>query len=158
MASSHPLTYESKQQLQDAWAETLAPGQFDWFVTLTFKRSVSPEAANAAWADWQRWLRRKQGYRAEWFRVSERTRAGSLHYHALVGRCAGLRRLSALDYWRHRYGFGQVKRYSSGLGARYYLSKYVCKSADGELDCSTSRRLGRLLGRGPLASGKGQAA
>lgn len=149
-SSSHLLTYESKGQLQDAWAAMLAPGQFDWFVTLTFRRSVGPEAANAAWADWQRWVRRKQGYRAESFRVTERTRAGAIHYHALMGRCSGLRRLSALDYWRHRYGFGQVLRYSPALGAGHYLSKYVCKSADAELDCSISRGLPRLLGRGPL--------
>lgn len=132
--------------LQEAWAETLSQARFDWFTTLTFRHNVSEQAADEAWADWVRWLRHKQGHRAEWFRVTERTAAGAVHYHALVGRCSGLRRLSALDYWRHRYGFGQVKRFSPGLGAHYYLSKYVSKSASGELLCQFSRRYELLLG------------
>jgi len=150
---------DKRQELHESWAGLLAQGRFDCFATLTFRRPVSTEAAGAAWADWTRWIRRKQGYRAEWFRVSERSSAGAIHFHALLGRCSGLRRLSALDYWRHRYGFGQVKRYLPGLGVRFYLSKYVCKDAEGELDCSFSRSFGRLLGRGPLsASGKSAAA
>jgi hypothetical protein len=132
--------------LQEAWAETISQARFDWFTTLTFRHNVSEQAADEAWADWVRWLRHKQGHRAEWFRVTEPTAAGALHFHALVGRCSGLRRLSALDYWRHRYGFGQVKRFSPGLGAHYYLSKYVSKSASGELLCQFSRRYELLLG------------
>jgi hypothetical protein len=139
--------------LQDAWAESLSQARFDWFTTFTFRRNVSEQTAQEAWADWVRWLRRKQGHRAEWFLVRERTAAGAVHFHALVGRCAGLRRLSALDYWRHRYGFGQVKRFSPGLGAHYYLSKYVSKGASGELDCQFSRRYKLLLGG--VRSGKG---
>jgi len=137
-----------------AWAEgVFGAAQFDIFATLTFARQyVSPEAANIAWGDWVRWVRRKVGHRVEWARVSERTKAGALHYHALLGDCRGLRRLSALDYWRGRFGFGQVERYDSGLGVRFYLSKYVSKTAEGELDVVFSRRFARLLGRGALAS------
>jgi len=152
--STKPL---DRKALQDAWADgVLGAARFNAFATLTFRRSVSQEYAESAWSDWMSWVRRKQGHRAEWFRVAERTTAGALHFHALLGDCAGLRRLSALDYWRHRYGFGQVKPYLPGLGVRYYLSKYVCKSADAELDARFSRRFCKLLGRGPLASGKGE--
>lgn len=141
------------QPLREAWTATLGQARFDWFTTLTFRHNVSEQTANEAWSDWLRWVRRKAGHRVEWFRVTERTSAGVIHYHALVGRCAGLRRLSALDYWRHRYGFGQVKHYSSGLGAQYYLSKYVSKDATGELLCQFSRRFELLLGG--VRSGKG---
>jgi len=124
----------------------LAPARFDWYTTHTFKHNVSQEMANEAWHDWTRWVRRSQGHRAEWFRVTERTKAGAIHYHALIGQCSAVRRLSALDYWRGRYGFGQVMKFDSRLGARYYLSKYVSKDAAGELDCEFSRRFKLLFG------------
>jgi len=136
----------SGQALSDAWGEFLGKMQFDWFTTHTFRYPVGPQAANAAWADWVRWVRRRNGHRAEWFRVTERTVAGAIHFHALLGRCGQVRRLSALDYWRHRYGFGQVVRFDRRLGAPYYISKYVSKDADGELDCQFSRRFRLLLG------------
>lgn len=136
-----------------AWGDMLKGGAFDAWCTLTFRRSVGPQAADAAWADFMRWIRHKQGHRAEWFRVTETHRSGAIHFHALLGRCSGLRRLSALDYWRHRYGFGQVLPYDSRLGAPYYISKYVCKSADAELDCQFSRCFERLFGG--VRSGKG---
>jgi len=149
--SSRPLVKSlgrsvSGQALVDAWGEFLGKMQFDWFTTHTFRHPVGPQAANAAWADWVRWVRRRNGHRAEWFRVTERTVAGAIHFHALLGRCGQVRRLSALDYWRHRYGFGQVVRFDRRLGAPHYISKYVSKNADGELDCQFSRRFRLLLG------------
>jgi len=141
----------SRGALLDAWADLLSPGRFDWFTTHTFRHNVSQETAAEAWHDWARWVRDKQGHRAEWFRVTERTKAGAVHYHALVGRCSAVRRLSALDYWRNHYGYGQVLQFKTGLGAHYYLSKYVSKDADGELLCEFSRRFKLLFGRFSLA-------
>jgi len=152
-AAGHSTSGRAK--LQDAWAETLAPARFDWFVTLTFKHNVSQETAHEAWSDWARWVSQKQGHRAEWFRVTERTLAGAVHYHALMGRCSSVRRLSALDYWRGRYGYGQVLKFKTGTGAHYYLSKYVSKDAEGELHCEFSRRFRRLFGE--VLSGRGDA-
>lgn len=163
MTPKSPFPFQSLSEsvaLVDAWADgLLGRAWFDWFVTLTFRHNVSSERASAAWSTWARWVRRKQGYRPEWFRVAERTLAGRIHFHALVGHCAAVRRLSALDFWRDLYGFGQVMPYDPELGARYYLSKYAVKEAAGDgLEWAMSRHFDRLLGRGPVSGiGSGKA-
>lgn len=56
--------------------------------------------------------------------------------------------MSAVDWWRDRYGFAQVQAYDPGRGARFYLAKqYVAKgAAGGELDYAFSRRFAALGG------------
>lgn len=134
------------RSLVEAWGELLAPFRFDWFATLTFRNNVPRPVAEVGWRDLCRWLRAKAGHRVEWFRVAELQTRGVVHFHALVGDCAGVRRLSAVDWWRDRYGFAQVQPYDPGRGARFYLTKpYVAKGAlRGDIDVAFSRRFAAL--------------
>ena len=140
--------YYSPASLSTAWGEHLSRFAWDWFTTLTFKRSVSAAAADYAWRDFCKWLRQDCGHRCEWFRVAELQSRGAIHLHALMGDCANVRRLSAMDYWFTRYGIARVVPYDPARGARYYLCQYVAKDyreSDLELLCETSRNLKRLL-------------
>lgn len=141
-----PDPAQGGRSLVEAWGELLAPFPFDWFATLTFRHNVPRGVAEHGWRDLCRWLRHKAGHRVEWFRVAELQGRGAVHFHALVGDCAGVRRLSAVDWWRDRYGFAQVQAYDPGRGARFYLAKqYVAKGAGrGELDFAFSRRFAAL--------------
>jgi hypothetical protein len=83
----------------------------------------------------------------------ERQRSGRIHYHALVDKVEGLRRLTWMDYWEQGFprpvqraimtksgrvltevdvppdgcGFARIYPYRSTGGAAHYLTKYLLK-------------------------------
>ena len=76
-----------------------------------------------------------------WVRMFEIQKDRSVpHIHALVGRCdPAVRRMDLVDWAWRRWGMTRVLEYDPGLGASYYLCKYVTKElADIEFGGLTS--------------------
>jgi hypothetical protein len=123
---------------------------WDWYSTHTFAN----ENTTRGWADrsWQRWLNsliltcKAQGLgRPHYVRATEHQelRAGrTIHYHALVGGVGDIRRLLFKDLWEFD-GFARVEKYDPGLGAGFYLGKYLVK---GDSDIRFSHNLKRRNG------------
>lgn len=147
--------------LGELWGELLKPYPFNlWFARLTFRQypekgkgrlaPFNPDTVRGAFYDLTAWIRRYQGCWPEGvFVVDYGARRGRLHLHALLGNCAGLRRLSVMDFWHNRYGDARVYDYEPGKGARYYLSrKYISRKAELEF----TPGFGRLSGLLPTAT------
>ncbi len=138
-----------------ALGQWLAGVPFQWYVTQTFKLPwVSPKAADRAWYGWFNSVRlgakallitpELTGAKAPfYFRVTEYQDRGTLHYHSLIGGVADIRRLTFKDFWELN-GFARVEEYDRGLGANFYVGKYLAK-ADGDGDIRFSHNLTRLL-------------
>ena len=98
-------------RLTEEWALFLGRWSWDWFVTLTFRREIHPEAAAKLFRVWiskmnrelygPRW--RKHGHGVRWARALELQRRDVIHYHALVGGpgVGKLKRLTWMDEWYH---------------------------------------------------------
>ena len=132
--------------LRSAWATYLATYPWQWFVTLTFKDRVHPEAARKRYGRWIDYVNRQaygSRYRKRtkgvfWALASEPQRRGVLHFHALVGDVEDLNnrvsRADARNRWYAIEGIGRVDPIINRLGAvTNYVSKYVAKGGDIEL-------------------------
>lgn len=145
-----------------AWGEWLAEGwEWDWFSTHTFSdpkgegthTSVGWSLSDRRFREWADSLAQKVGMGPEvyWVRAREphKLRA-STHFHALVGGVGKLRRDEAWGEWFRRNGQARIEPVN-GLGAGYYVSKYILK-AGGEIVFSDNA--GAYMKGGP-SSGRG---
>jgi len=152
---------------QTEFGAMLGQVPWDWFTTHTFKAEyVSRKAGDRSWYTWFDVVRNYAGADpgAYYFRVEEYQGRGTLHYHALVGGVAGLRRLTFKDWWEMD-GFARVlpydvEKYDPGRGANYYVGKYLAKEQG---DIRFSHQLDRLLktvnsGVQPRPADRGSAA
>ena len=126
-----------------AFGEWLSLPEWSWFTTHTFKAEfVSPGQADKAWYAWFNSLRisaRAKGLTPSlygpqspfYFRVAEYQDRGTLHFHALIGNCGDIRRLSFKDFWE-LHGYARVEAYEPGKGANFYVGKYLTKE-DGDI-------------------------
>ncbi len=126
-----------------AW---LSSGQWQWFVSLTFRAEyVSPKEADRHWQAWLNSLcqacKCRSLERPFYFRVTELQNRGTLHYHSLIGGVGDIRRLLFKDIWE-LHGFARVVAYDKHKGANFYVGKYLTKT-DGALHFS--RNLKRHL-------------
>lgn len=122
-----------------AFGEWLSKPDWEWYTTHTFKLDyVSPRQADRAWYAWFNTVRMSvktagnalsvYGIGAPYyFRATEYQARGTLHYHALIGGVADLRRLTFKDAWE-LYGFARVLEYEPGRGANFYVGKYLTKT------------------------------
>lgn len=132
----------STRELVDAWVEFLARWEWDWFLTLTFRKDVHPEAADKAFRLFVSKLNRelfgprwhKQGKGVRWVRAIEMQRRDVLHYHALFGGVglSEIRRLSWMDRWNEIAGFARIEKPRDAELVHSYVAKYVAKG--GEID------------------------
>lgn len=133
-----PYQDTKSQELKQAWGEWLTGlAPWEWFVTMTF-RDPRPAAgtwtkpgwgyAKRAWGDFRRAIQGPLG-EPTWVRCFELQKwRGVPHIHALVGNLdPALRRMDMVDWCWDRYGMARVLPYDPGLGAGYYLCKYVTK-------------------------------
>lgn len=117
--------------LAEAWRSFLGRWPWELFATLTFREEVGEEHAEATWLAWVEWLEEHAGAPVAWVRADEFTKAGRLHFHALLGGewVRLVRRLSAMDAWAALKGAGyariEVPRSEAAVAA--YCSKYVVK-------------------------------
>lgn len=146
----------AQQKLADSWVQFLGRFKMDWFCTLTFRRSIHPEAADKLFRVWisklnrdlygVRWYRKPYNG-VWWFRALEWQKREVIHYHALLGDVNNLnhsaKRLFWMDEWFHLAGIARIDKISEIPGHQLealnaYVSKYVSKG--GEIDCSDSLR------------------
>ena len=128
------------------FGDWLSRPPWDWYTTHTFKADyVSPAAADRSWYAWFNSLRataKEDGlspsiYGSQapfYFRVAEYQSRGTLHFHSLIGGVGDIRRRAYKHLWSLN-GFGQVEKYDPGLGANFYVAKYLNKT-DGEVRLS----------------------
>lgn len=138
-----PTTDEpSRRELVDAWVEFLSRWEWDWFLTLTFRANVHPEAADKAFRLFvsqinrelfgPRWYKHRRGIR--WVRALEMQRRDVIHYHALFGGAglSDLRRLFWMDRWNEIAGYARIEEPRDVALVHGYVAKYVTKG--GEID------------------------
>lgn len=164
--------------LEAAWIELLnrPAWEWSWWVTLTYKQQVKPEAAER---DFKRWIRDlntnrfgprygARGKGLNWARTEEYQLRGVLHYHALVGLTGHLDRWQAKSDWEKigapewfqnankewerqpRTGYARIYEYDRTQGAISYVSKYVAKS--GQITVGYDRDTGSGLRLTPMAA------
>ena len=141
--------------LKQAWGDWLTElgdriGGWNWFCTLTFRpieRRGSWDKpgwsySGRAWDAWVGFLRCLRGIgEPSWVRGREYQHwRGVPHFHALIGDVGDLRRDEAWAWWFDKYGFARILPYDRGLGAGFYLCKYVVKELG---DIEFSRNLER---------------
>lgn len=117
--------------LAEAWRGFLSRWRWELFATLTFRETVGEEHAEATWQAWTAWLEEHAGAPLAWVRADEFTKAGRLHFHALLGGewVRMVRRLSAMDAWARLElaGFARIEVPRSEAAVAAYCSKYVVK-------------------------------
>ena len=144
--SAYP-EYRGKLELRDAWTRWLARYDWQWFVTLTFKNEIHPEAARKLFGMWIHGINRKlygQKYHKcnqgiYWVVALEYQKRGVIHFHALLGDDKNIntqmRRKNEEARWEQLAGFAMIRPILEKLTAvTSYVSKYVIK--DGEIEVS----------------------
>jgi len=135
--------------LQEGWIEFIEGFEpYHWYVTLTFKNPVTNTRANK---QFHRYIRRinetlfgkryrDKGLGVPYVNARERQGRGVPHFHTLIGGDVyKLKRLSYMDLWHkgegrkfNGNGYARILPYDKEQGAKIYVSKYVVKG--GEID------------------------
>jgi len=141
-SSVHNSQQISNKDIRDAWCQFLGRWEWEWFLTLTFRDIVHPEAANKAFRYFvsqlnrqlygPRWFKKAHGG-LPWVRALEYQRRGVIHFHALFADVKNLRRLSCMDRWDHIAGYSRVEAIKDKWAVRRYVCKYVMKEGEIEL-------------------------
>ena len=143
-------------KVREGWVDLLGRYQWDWFVTLTFRNCIHPEAAEKRFRVWlnqlnrqlygQRWSKKGQG--VYWAKALEWQKRNVIHFHLLMSDVQNLnetlRRLSAMDKWRDLAGFARIEVPKQQMCVARYCAKYVIKGGEIELSptlCSYARQV-----------------
>lgn len=137
----------------EAWADLAEQMQhqhgflWEWWVTITFRNLVHPEAAYKLFRFWthtrinrplygSRYWKRGEG--APYFLGIERCPSRpTVHIHALLGGgVRALRRMSEVDWLFLHAGISRILPYDPDRGAKFYVAKYAAKegNAEGEIE------------------------
>ncbi len=133
---------KNKTALIEGWGEFLSQFDWDWFVTLTYRRSVGLRGAKNRLIQLIRYIRKDIGHRIEFFCIPGWQKRGVAHYHGFFG---GLRGISGNKYqvwWKRWYGSAEIEEYDKNLGGRFYLAKHAI---DPDVDFLMSRSLKKIL-------------
>ena len=139
--------------IEQAWVDFLAPYEWQWFATFTFKEATHPEAADKRYRFWTRLLDDAHGVEARkpkshkrrsvWVRGLEWQKRDVLHFHALIGNLPPLENSAAqraawADAWwlMGNTGFAKIHPVSFVGGVTGYVTKYCAKG--GEIDVSAN--------------------
>ena len=146
-----PIGIESQPDLiREGWVDMLGRYQWDWFVTLTFRNCIHPEAAEKRFRCWLNVLNRKlygrnwskHGQGVYWAKALEWQKRNVIHFHLLMSDVQNLnetlRRLDAMDKWRHFAGFARIEVPKQQDCVAGYCAKYVIKG--GEIELSPTLR------------------
>lgn len=139
----------------NGWPQLLMRNEWHWFANFTFpvhkgsghNGSVHPEVADKAFRHWAsqinrdlwgpRWHKKDHGGLI-WARGEELTKAGRLHFHAVIASPVEdlnrqVRRFDAMEQWlRDQKGFARIYRPYSQADVCCYVSKYVSKGGEVE--------------------------
>lgn len=140
-----PVCQSWRAELRQAWGSWLTElgkrrGGWDWWATLTFRDPTLEDQARGwtkvgwkysgrAWDTFIRELGLRKGLHDVWWVYGREYQhwRGVPHIHALIGGVEKLRRMDMVDWWFERYGIARILPYNPGLGAGFYLCKYVVK-------------------------------
>jgi len=131
-------------ELKQAWGGFLTElgdraGGWDWWATLTYRDPHNPMLPNWTKPGWKYTEKGCNEFLTHltfennakplyWVRARElQPWRGVPHYHMLAGGVADVRRLDMMDWWFGKYGIARIEPYDKGLGAGFYLCKYVNK-------------------------------
>lgn len=123
----------NKERLIQDMGNWLNPRPWQWFVTLTFAMDrISPDRAKKLFEQFAQ----ASGINVVYFFVVEWHKfRDNVHIHALLGNVE-----TELNW---KYGISRVLRYDPKLGARFYLSKFICSEMvewDFKLDSTPKER------------------
>jgi len=153
----------SQKALRTAWIQFLDQWSWSWFISLTFRRSVSVEGAEKAFRFWiskinrelygSRWARKPHGGIA-WCCALEFQRPRDVpHFHCLLANTKGLRRLTWMNVWNDIGGFARIEDIRNRQAVRRYVTKYALKEGDITLGGGLSKSAQVLLSRIPRRIG-----
>jgi len=120
--------YYQNSLLRITWANWLNKWDWEWFVTLTFKYSVTLNQAERYWRKWVRKLNSKIDDQIGYFRVTELQQFRYVpHFHTLILNTKNARRLTLMDCWDKvlHAGYARIYSYEKDKGAAYYLTKNI---------------------------------
>lgn len=122
---------------------------WDWFVTLTFRNALVPDAGISQIGQWLCAVERMAGRPIAYMLAEEFGRhGGRWHCHLLVTGVSHLRR----DFWwreaYRRFGRARIEPFNPARGAAFYTAKYAAKSLGalhfgGEFEGQETRRTGQ---------------
>jgi hypothetical protein len=118
------------------WLNSLyyTQGQWDWYLTLTFRDEVRLGRAERLWRRFCHQVR-SDGRDISYFKATEWHKFRRVpHFHAIMGNVSDLRRLTFMDKWYSMAGIARIKPYQHNKGVHYYLSKYITKENSGYAD------------------------
>jgi len=153
--------YSTPVPLNEAWVKFIERFEpYHWFVTLTFKDDVTNARANKQFARFMRGMNealygrryREKGLGLPYVNARERQKRGTPHFHTLIGGDVWkLRRMTYKELWEGwdgkkftRNGMARVLPHDRERGARMYVSKYVLKG--GEIDVNIPPYMYSLYG------------
>jgi len=137
-------------KITEGWVDLLSRYEWDWFVTLTFRNCIHPEAAEKRFRVWlnqlnrqlygKRWSKKGQGI--YWAKALEWQKRNVIHFHLLMSDVQNLnetlRRLSAMDKWKDLAGFARIEVPKQQMCVARYCAKYIIKG--GEIELSPTLR------------------
>jgi len=156
-----PIGKISQKALRTAWVEFLDQWPWQWFVTLTFRRSVSVEGAEKVFRVFiskinrelfgSRWAKKPHGG-IGWVCALEYQRPRDVpHFHALLSNVEDLRRLTWMDTWDELAGYARIQDIRSKYAVRRYIVKYCLKEGEGDIQMggALSKSAQLLLSQAP---------
>jgi len=153
-----PFSKISVKDIRNAWCQFLGRWEWEWFLTLTFRDIVHPEAADKAFRYFvsrlnrqlygPRWFRKAHGG-IPWVRALEHQRRGVIHFHGLFADVKNLRRLTCMDMWDDIAGYARIEPIKDKWAVRHYVTKYCLKEGEIELGGALSKPARALLNQIP---------
>ena len=113
--------------LRQGWCELLDFYKWTYFITLTFRDLPKTYTAINRAKHFLRYVERQVKHKIGYYLCMEYTRAGTPHFHLLVGNLEGSRYAIFHKWWFDRYGITRFKTYDPKKRAIHYLTKYILK-------------------------------
>jgi hypothetical protein len=135
-----------RRRLREAWGDFVSGYPWDWFCAFSFRGmpdrktgalvDVPTGTAHNLFSAFCRDIQKVAESPVAWFRADEYgPRGGRLHIHALISGVSHLRRMSWVDEWSRRAGWGRIFPFDPAKGGARYAAKYIVKQqGDWELN------------------------
>lgn len=122
-----PPCYKCVYALRCNWSKLLDYYKWTYFLTLTFKDIPKSYTAINRAKQFLSYVERTVKHKIAYYVCMEFTRAGTPHFHLLLGNLEQTRYSEWTKWWFTNYGYARFKVYNCKLGATHYLTKYVIK-------------------------------
>jgi hypothetical protein len=116
---------QQNKEARTAWGQFLTEFMWEWFATLTFRKSICPELAWRRCRAFLDEIQNASNCHLGWFAVEGRGVLGRFHLHALLVGCAHLRPREWERAWFRQAGTAQIVEYDNRLGGAHYCAKHL---------------------------------